>query len=518
MRDPAPQRLAHLALAGAFALAVASFFYWAAWAFGSNDTAWLMRTGQYIVAHGRLPAHDLFSWTCPDRPYMAYQWLFEVLLALVFRAGGAHGLWLSGMAATVAAGVVYFYLLPGQWLRFRAPLFIAFPLAALALSPPWFFIRPQLVSHLFIPIFVDACERLRRTGDAGRLWYLPLIMVIWANMHPLWVVGLVIVAAYAVPDLFSPRPARAAGPRWAPAAVLAACACFVLANPYGPGLISYELYFQGQTNFKAVNELRPLIDHPSPFFYPFLAYLVLSWAALLARAKRVPLPGLLLSGFGSAAALAMNKFAPVAVLLTWPYVGCAVAGLCRSAARGRLAPLAVACRQAASRWFSGAGRLRLALLSVLVSVACFEARIPTADYATIIFAYNDVETFRFMAAHRFPSPRIFNDEPTGSLLIYFGLGPVFADGRVDFYGQEFCRQWIACVDGEPGWQDYLSRYRVTQILIADNVVLYDELARSPRWLRVYDNGMRSLWLTNDRSGRDTLRHWRASLGRRRPAR
>lgn len=509
-------------LSTAFAIAAASFWYWVAFTLASNDTAWLMRAGQLILAERRLPSRDIFSWTCRNEPWVLYQWLFEVLLAATFNTMGPRGLWVSALLASVAAGIVYFYLLPRQWLRLRLPLTIAFPFLAFALSPPWFFVRPQLVSHLFIPLFINACERFRRTGRARSLWYLPLLMIIWANCHPLWVIGILIIGAYVLPYCVRNLKRPGLSRLLAPLAMLGVSGLAVLVNPYGAGLIGYEWYFNSASNFKAVNELRPLLIDPPVPFYPFLVFCAVSCVFIISRLRYVPPPGWIISGLGIAAALAVNKFAPVGALLVWPYLGFALASLrtSRQAIGSRVLPgppaaatvgallrkISTSTRRVDS-YLNRKGGFRLLLLAAITSAACFETRIPTSDYAIIVFAYNDVDTMRFLATHRYPHRHIFNDEPTGSLMIFFNVLPVFCDGRVDFYGKDFCDKWLSCTNGDPGWQEYLNKFGVDELVIKDSTGLYSELSKSPEWLRGYDNGLRSIWLRNNDAGKAAIQEW-----------
>src|ERR1700693_4222618 len=64
---------------------------------GDGDTGWHVRTGEWILAHGRVPDKDVFSFTRPGQPWFAWEWLWDV--------GAA---WLHqhfGMAAVVLASM-----------------------------------------------------------------------------------------------------------------------------------------------------------------------------------------------------------------------------------------------------------------------------------------------------------------------------------------------------------------------------------------------------------------------------
>src|SRR5947209_10563424 len=44
------------------------------------DIWWHLRVGQWVVEHGSVPGHDPFSLPGHDRPWVAYSWLFEVVV------------------------------------------------------------------------------------------------------------------------------------------------------------------------------------------------------------------------------------------------------------------------------------------------------------------------------------------------------------------------------------------------------------------------------------------------------
>src|SRR6266542_2233551 len=70
---------------------------------GDCDTGWHLRTGEWVLANGQVPHRDIFSFTRADQPWFAWEWLWDVLFAGIFRLGGlqlvvlAHVLLLAGI-------------------------------------------------------------------------------------------------------------------------------------------------------------------------------------------------------------------------------------------------------------------------------------------------------------------------------------------------------------------------------------------------------------------------------------
>src|SRR5215471_9660332 len=55
---------------------------------GDGDTGWHIRTGEWILANGRVPDKDFFSFTKTGDPWFAWEWLWDVSFAWLYHHGG----------------------------------------------------------------------------------------------------------------------------------------------------------------------------------------------------------------------------------------------------------------------------------------------------------------------------------------------------------------------------------------------------------------------------------------------
>jgi hypothetical protein len=55
---------------------------------GDGDTGWHIRAGDWILANGRVPSVDMFSFTRNGEPWFAWEWLWDVMFAWLHREGG----------------------------------------------------------------------------------------------------------------------------------------------------------------------------------------------------------------------------------------------------------------------------------------------------------------------------------------------------------------------------------------------------------------------------------------------
>src|SRR2546421_677546 len=109
------------------------------------DTFWHIRTGQWILQHREFPHADNFSYTFFDKPWIAKEWLSQLLLALAFEVGGWSGVVMltAGTCAAIVA-IMTPYLM--SVLRFSAALGLA--VVTYCLISPHFLARPHIFAYL----------------------------------------------------------------------------------------------------------------------------------------------------------------------------------------------------------------------------------------------------------------------------------------------------------------------------------------------------------------------------------
>jgi hypothetical protein len=170
----------------------------------NTDFWWHLRTGAWIAEHHAVPVTDPFSIVGRDRPWVAYSWLFEVMLYEFYRWKGMVGavvfslLVLVGLAAALH-GAIY-----RRMGGFVAP--VALSAACLFAMAPLYSPRPWLFTFLFFTIELDVIFGVMIGDPAAsggrRLWLLPPLFALWANLHIQFVYGLaVLVLAAAAQEL-----------------------------------------------------------------------------------------------------------------------------------------------------------------------------------------------------------------------------------------------------------------------------------------------------------------------------
>src|SRR5438093_12093575 len=111
------------------------------------DTWWHLASGRWIVEHGVVPRTDTLSYTVPDHAWINVQWLFDVFIYGLYRAGGPTLVVLGGVvlfAATIAV------LLRNLRLSVGPIASAVLALWVIAIAQGRFNIRPEMASFLFL--------------------------------------------------------------------------------------------------------------------------------------------------------------------------------------------------------------------------------------------------------------------------------------------------------------------------------------------------------------------------------
>lgn len=264
-----------------------------------------------FVEHGEFLGRDIFSFTSFGREWISTGWLSSVILYWLFEKIG-HGSNLAGLTLFVFIQVlVSAFAIYSVALRRKVEsamtllLMVCLLTACLRFNP-----RPDLCSQIMVVVVLlllvtseDVTPRgMRRPSSrsttpnaAGdrRLWLLPFLMALWANLHAGFMAGAALIAIYGLhrfmnwrrfglkSDLMATIPCAVSMVAW-------------LANPYGYRMLTLP------SKISAVPGIREMLFEWMPlyspngnnlpwFIYAGLALLItLCCAALLTRRTKLP--------------------------------------------------------------------------------------------------------------------------------------------------------------------------------------------------------------------------------------
>ena len=452
------------------------------------DFWWHLKVGEGILATHRLPVTDPYSFTAPGLPWLATEWLGEVLFAGVERVAGLRGL--AALLIVLSAAVLLgLYVLATTRSGNAKASFVTSALL-LVLALPVLTMRPQMLGYLFLILTLILLTRFRQ-GHRGAVWFLPILFLLWINIHGSWVLGLGTTFVYWASGLRETQFGGVELHRWEPAdrqrlsLVFLLCLAVLPITPYGTRLATYPFQYAASLpiNIQSIHEWQPM-----PFNLPggkfFLALILLSFAAQLVLEFTWRLEELVLVFFGAFMAFLHVRF----ILLFVPFY----------------APL---CATALARWVPGYERkkdlylvnafLMLAMVAAMVKYLPSQASIEQA-----IESRSPVRALEFLRVHPLPGP-MFNSYGFGGYLVWAD-GPekkVFIDGRGDLYENTgVLADYLHITLLKQGAFVVLSHYGIKSCLLERTEPLANTLAMLPEWQEVYHDEISALFVRRNGDG------------------
>jgi len=452
-----------------------------------SDTWWHLRAGEWILDARTVPQTDPFSYTRQDADWRYPGWLVEAPMALIYRFLGAGGLNLWTALMVTLAFVFVWGRLSG-WVFLRAFVTI---LAAAAAGIYWA-ARPYLVSFLLTAIFLWILEGYRWDRpdickSKKRLWWLPVLMIVWANSHGGFITGFILLGVYGLSGLKDWLVSRTALREskflwlvwigvWM---ILAVCL-----NPSGPVMLLYPFQTVSIGALSQyIQEWQPP-DFHSAQVQPFIWLLLALIGSLGISRRRIALSDFLLAaGFAYlsfSAARNIALFALAVPLVITRHAAPVMEGMARITGLGSGSAIPNQRMQ----------RLNWAILGLIVLAVLIKAATAFSTEANLIEIRKTmpVDAVNFIRSTR-PPGRLFNSYNWGGYLLWeLPEYPVFIDGRTDLYDDEMVAEWLQIIRAEAGWQAALDQREVRLVLVEAGTPLAEKLAQAG-WELFYEDGM-----------------------------
>lgn len=164
------------------------------------DFWWHLKTGEVMIQNGGLLQLDPFTFSddgvLSNREALILKgyWLWEITAYGLYSLFGFNGIFLINLLSVGAMASVVFQEMRRQQVGSALAVFLL-TLGFVLTSLTYQLERPQVVSFLFAAILLALLARVRDGGQFG--WTLPLLMILWANLHGGFVVGDLILLCFA---------------------------------------------------------------------------------------------------------------------------------------------------------------------------------------------------------------------------------------------------------------------------------------------------------------------------------
>jgi hypothetical protein len=443
---------------------------------GHYDLGWHLAAGDVIREQGRIPFHDPWSFTAGERQWYNVSWLWDVIASLIFQYAGFNGLILLVLAcgAVLAGYLVSICLSSGASTTavciavlsccLLYPTFATYPDIYLTASP-------NLMTMLFCVLFYAACLKRRK------LFLLPAIMALWANLHGGFLLGLIIIAVCGFASILKRD--------WVNFKIYAvtgvSCLAATFINPLGWHIYEGLATVLGHFSQAYISEWWPYFrDVAVPGSIPGIVYILAFVALELGHRGPCPLEARLLSWLFLF--MGLLQFRYMAFFFIFSTVPVAL-HLSQLLPKQRI-------DLDSQKSLLAAGAIAVCALPLIYLYA------PALGLPQML-SERDV---RYLATN-FPHARLLNHWNYGGLLIFYNRGaiPVFVDGRAaTAYPDDVLRDYFKLAEweiDERAWDMVIEKYRIDTILW---VKAHDELRRflvgKRDWKEAYAGSYASIYI------------------------
>ena len=476
-----------------------------------SDTWWHLKVGDWIVDHFAVPHTGILSRTAASRSWIAYSWGYEVLLSRAYAWFGLIGIGVFCTLLTLAVACAICWML----IRLSGHFWAAW---ILTIFVCWSFLfdgspRPFFFSISLFAVVLTLLLEASRKGRVEGLYWLPLIFLVWTNLHIQFIYGLFLVGLFVGVNLVE-RAAQAlnvfprflAPPSLPPmklVAVGAACFLATLLGPYfyHPYVVVFE-YSKAKFTYSVIVELQPLsFRYTSQFLELLIAaagFFAIGWQARSTRSRATPtqldLFKLSLLAIGSVVAFRTMRDAWFICLPAAACIAEAVREWTKECGDENALERASSPADLRQRWIE-----RLGVAAVVGVCLVFVANAVDFDQRGLdraISADYPVNAINFLRRNPVPGPIYNNLNWGGFLMWYMPDYPVAIDGRNDLYGDELDKIFYNSESAQESYKTdpYLNEAGV--VLLDSKLPLAKVLTIDPRFRLLYHDDIATVFGRN----------------------
>jgi hypothetical protein len=447
------------------------------------DLAYQVRAGQLMLERGSILMTDPFTFTVGGSAWVDQQWASQVLLAGVFGVAGWPGL--AIFRAILVAAIFWLVLAScraaGADRRSAAWLALAgFGVAAVALA-----LRPQLFGMFLFALTTWIV--VGRRAHPRRVWLVPVIVALWANVHGSFFLAVVLLALAWLEDGGSIREGLGSGLSRPPLLAIAAAALVAATvNPFGLEVWSYALGLATNPSVtERVTEWQPttLRTFAGAAFFTSLG----AATVMLARRGR-PASWPALTGLAVFALIAMYAQRGIAWwALAAPVI---LAGLLVS--HGTDGGRSIPDRRSAAN-----GLLGMAVAAAIVLALPWWRSWAAGGASSALLTDAPEPVSSALAGLTRPGDRIFAPQPWGSWLeLAVPNRLVAVDSRVELFPPAVWDDYGAVSGGNSNWSTVLDRWSVQAVVARPDqqAGLLPLISQDPRWRFAFSDATASVFV------------------------
>ncbi len=470
------------------------------------DYYWHLKSGEYIVGNWTLPHTDIFSYTMADQKWVLHEWLFQVILYGIHATMGE--VWIKILSATAITFTIFsiFQISKRQSSgRISACCVILFfPLLIFPFMAP----RPQIFSYLFFTFFIYAILETKYFHNKQALYFLPLIMIGWVNLHGGYIVGIALLMLYLATEFLSSWQRTGSIKNGLQTTRMTSIITMltILAAGCNPDFFHHLLYpFQVMgmdASLHYISEWQSPDGH-SRFGKIYILFTFIFFLSGILKKKSSDFTEILVPSFFLLQGFVAQRHIPIALLATTPFLCQNIKLLLEQKnilqTIDKIKEKLPSVRRAIGTTELGTKEYILNWVILFVGVLFF-ASTPSIQcelYQKVKQIIIPEQAVNFIEENNI-SGRLFNTYGYGGYLIYrlFPEQKVFIDGRADMYGDEFITEYTQIAKGSSQWQKSFDKYAIDYIICKNNTPLRQLVLLRGDFKLVYEDEYHSVLLKN----------------------
>lgn len=166
-----------------------------------NDTFYTIRIGEHILQNKTIDMQDSFSWH-ENLPYTYPHWAYDVIIYLIYNAGGMLGIFISTIILSCTLGLVMYFT--NNKISKNKVVSLVVTLGAMYLIKDYIAARAQLVTFISFELVILFIEKFLETKKIRYAAGIVVISIIVANVHcAVWPFLFILFLPYIAEYIFS---------------------------------------------------------------------------------------------------------------------------------------------------------------------------------------------------------------------------------------------------------------------------------------------------------------------------
>lgn len=450
---------------------------------GDYDMGWHIAAGDLIRSTGNISPSDPWGFSGNRETWHNHSWLWDILLSIVHQLGGIQGVFIfSVICPALLTALVVSSLRSRGGIGVNALVFTAFLFTYSVLE--FATGRPQVAGMFFALAFFHILHKSRNNPKSLSLFFLPIIMVLWANIHGSFFAGLIAIGAYGIEAIISRNNL------WFRSLFLIGFLCLLATfmTPYGFGLFLFIAETQKSVITQYIREWQPFVF--GSVIGASLWLLAFVFFGNM-RANNSFIADKILAVLWLLAMLFSVRNVGIMAIFAAPYIA---ANLPPDDEKDKHT-------RNLSAWIYNLRYSPVIMLcSAIILTICYYVLPLLGDEHYIDKKDKSPAAAINYIMQNHVGERLLNDYDFGGRIIYESKGtiPIFIDGRANsVYSEEALSDYIKFLTLEDGWQNVIAKYNVNIMLLKngrDFVKYHKKGLYNDEWKEVYNDDVASVYI------------------------